>query len=765
MTARPPDVPAILSRLKGFQRDTVEHAFHRLYEAPDSSHRFLVADEVGLGKTLVARGVVARTIEHLWPDIDRIDVIYICSNQAIAQQNVRRLSVFSEEATHSLDRLTLLPTAVSQLNRHKVNFVAFTPGTSFNLRSSGGTARERIVLYWLMQRIWPRDGVAPMNVFQGGVEKWRRFRERIRWFDGSPDTHLDEELTRRFGERLRQRVDEDRAAGRPTLEERYDELLAQFPRARSTPHPTHRREQFRFIGELRALLARTCVQALEPDLVILDEFQRFKELLDGDDEASRLAQQLFEYSDADTDVRILLLSATPYKMYTLHHESHEDDHYTDFLRTVEFLGRDEQRHERFEHQLGEYRRELYRLADGGDTDRLRSLKEGIESHLRRLMSRTERVRSTDKGDGMLTEVPPPRVPLQPGDVRAYQGLAKVAAEVNQPGVIEYWKSAPYLLSFMDDYKLKSNFEEALEVDGHALRQLLSEYPELQLPWRSIEDYDPIDPQNPRLRGLVQWLDETDAWRLLWLPPTLPYHRLGGHFRSAQASGLTKRLLFSSWAVVPKAIASMLSYEVERRIFAAHDPEARNTSEERKRRRPLLTFTFSQGRLTGMPVLGLLYPSPTLAEHTDPLTLGRARDPEASIEDVLAAARERLEPLVDRLVSEHAHPESTREDETWYWAAPILLDQAHRPESLAWLESRPLPAEWSGGEDAGDDESRWAEHVDRARELVAGEIDLGPPPDDLLDTLALLGVAGPANAALRALTRDGLGAAPLDSPEV
>lgn len=55
---QPVDAAAVLDRLKGFQRDTVEYAFQRLFLDEDSSHRFLVADEVGLGKTLVARGVV-----------------------------------------------------------------------------------------------------------------------------------------------------------------------------------------------------------------------------------------------------------------------------------------------------------------------------------------------------------------------------------------------------------------------------------------------------------------------------------------------------------------------------------------------------------------------------------------------------------------------------------------------------------------------------------------------------------------------------------
>ena len=57
-----PSVEASLKPLKAFQRCTVEHAFHRLFTADDSTGRFLVADEVGLGKTLVARGIIARAI-------------------------------------------------------------------------------------------------------------------------------------------------------------------------------------------------------------------------------------------------------------------------------------------------------------------------------------------------------------------------------------------------------------------------------------------------------------------------------------------------------------------------------------------------------------------------------------------------------------------------------------------------------------------------------------------------------------------------------
>lgn len=67
-----PDTDTVLAGLKDFQRATVDYVFERFY-GPDPTKRFLVADEVGLGKTLVARGVMARTIDHLWKSVPRID--------------------------------------------------------------------------------------------------------------------------------------------------------------------------------------------------------------------------------------------------------------------------------------------------------------------------------------------------------------------------------------------------------------------------------------------------------------------------------------------------------------------------------------------------------------------------------------------------------------------------------------------------------------------------------------------------------------------
>jgi len=143
-----PDTKSVLAGLKDFQRATVDYVVERFY-GPDPTRRFLVADEVGLGKTLVARGVIAKAIDHL-ADKPRIDVIYICSNADIARQNIRRLHIPGCADAAQATRLTLLPLKMDDLRRNRVNFVALTPATSFEQTGGGGRKDERVLLYWLL---------------------------------------------------------------------------------------------------------------------------------------------------------------------------------------------------------------------------------------------------------------------------------------------------------------------------------------------------------------------------------------------------------------------------------------------------------------------------------------------------------------------------------------------------------------------------------------------------------------------------------------
>ena len=400
---------------------------------------------------------------------------------------------------------------------------------------------------------------------------------------------------------------------------------------------------------------------------------------------------------------------------------------------------------------------MYRIDAG--TEPLVRIKGKIETQLRRVMSRTERLRVSTESDGMLREVPCAGLELTTEDVQDFLALEKIGREVGQPRVLDYWKSAPYLLSFMDDYQLKKKVMARLDMSSDdGLEKLLTDGGRVSLSWEEVEAYAQLDPANARLRSLLDWLERGEAWRLLWLPPALPYYAESGPWKTAREQRLSKRLIFSTWQVVPKAIAGVVSYDVERRVFPRFDESVRNTPEERRKRRPLLRFAYSQerGGLTGMPVLAILYPSPSLAELGDPVPVPEG---EATLEDAVARARAKLAPILATLTEQYL--DAAREDESWYWVAPILLDlERHEASTREWFGRWDLPSQWTGAEGDDDEESRWAEHVREAKQLVDegvnamvhGSRDLGRPPADLADALATRSVAGPATSALRAVTR-------------
>lgn len=747
-----PNTAATLDGLKNFQRRTVDYVFSRLYGNDDPCHRFLVADEVGLGKTMVAKGVIALAIEQLWDKVPRIDIVYICSNADIAGQNINRLKPSGQSEFALSSRITLLPKEIRSLQEKKLNFISFTPSTSFDLRSSLGTADERALLYWLLDRAWGIGGsTGPFNVLQGYADK-DHFRALVKTY--REKNNIDHSLSQKFAEALAKHVNDDKTHGRPDFRSRFENLCSSFARARKYENiaDDEKRKRLRFVGEMRALLAETCLAALEPDLIILDEFQRFKHLLDTESDASRLAHSLFDYADENSHARVLLLSATPYKMYTLSEESAEDDHYEDFMRTMRFL--DPENANLFDELVESYRRELYRLGNSG-CETLKETKCRLEAQLLRVMVRTERLAATEDRDGMLKEVSPVNVTLETQDLYAFLGMERVTKILDQGSTLEYWKSAPYLLNFMDDYKLKQDFVDATSSPekNEELANVIAAAENLLLPWKDIARYKEIDPGNARLRSLLADVVETGGWRLLWIPPSLPYYRLEGPFADPALRNFTKRLVFSSWLMVPKVVATMLSYDVERRMISSFEEQPENSPEARKRRRRLLRFARTDERLTGMPLLGLLYPCTTLARECDPLLYESNDLP--SLQEVLEWAQRIIEQLLAKIPSsgEITGPK----DETWYWAAPILLDLYFDADlSRGWLFSHDLAGNWSDSvhsqQDETDDETAWSAHVEYALELANGKLTLGRKPDDLSFVLAQMAVAGPGVAALRALAR-------------
>ena len=755
-----PNAQSVLAGLKPFQLDTVEHVFRRMYLDADCTRRFLVADEVGLGKTLVARGVIARVIDHIEQQVNRVDIVYICSNADIARQNLKRLNLTDDSGAAQVGRLTMLPVLLPKFDA-RLNFIAFTPGTSFNMGSSSGRWQERALLYWMLADLGrlpsdargrTRSHGAP-QLFQSGLRNLRKWKRRLdsRFLPGIGQAVVEQTLLDRFEAAL---VDEaERAAqqGFPDLQTRVEQACMKLKGRHAKTAPEYLRQEAQSItGELRGLLARVCMNALEPDLVILDEFQRFKELLDPETESGDLANDLFKYTDEHTAVRTLLLSATPYKMFTVYNEQDQEDHYADFMQTLRFLFDDEARTYEIAQLLKRMRQSLYRIPSVGAAEAL-DCRAILESHLRRVMVRTERASGTNNSDDMVCEVLDAQSPVSSTEVGRYLGVQRVVRAVNGPDMMEYWKSAPYLLNFMDEYQVKRALRHEIEIgDNVTLADALRANPSLLLSEDTVTRYKAVEPGNMRLRRLLDGIVETGLWRLLWLPPALVPYRLGGPFIDSESAELTKRLIFSAWHLVPKTIAALVSYDVERRLHTRFDHDSENAQETREREGRLLRLDRRDGRLVGLPLFTLLYPSSVLARIGAQALTAAARAAQTGPprrEDVIAEAEAAIQAV---LPGELADQSEGRVDEAWYWVTPILLDLADEPESTwSWWARNDLAWQWSQDEREAA-ATGWNEHLDHAWEMVQGARPAGRPPADLVRLLAEVALAGPATSALRSL---------------
>jgi hypothetical protein len=210
-------------------------------------------------------------------------------------------------------------------------------------------------------------------------------------------------------------------------------------------------------------------------------------------------------------------------------------------------------------------------------------------------------------------------------------------------------------------------------------------------------------------------------------------------------------------MVPRAVASLLSYEAERAMMRAWKPRGRLTHEDRAKQRALLRFNVSAGRPAGLRALLHVYPSLAFAKFCDPRDL--ARDGAGGAASVEAEAARRIGALLDGLKLPQTAEGAA--DENWYWLAPMLLDEALYPQaSAAWWKSEDLAQVWGigrqVGEDGQDEATGWPAHVEEAHRLLTDIRDgtslLGRQPDDLLQVLAVAALASPATSALRALSR-------------
>ena len=205
------------------------------------------------------------------------------------------------------------------------------------------------------------------------------------------------------------------------------------------------------------------------------------------------------------------------------------------------------------------------------------IRDRVQAQLRKWIARTDRPTGT-RGTSTVDTIPGP-FHVQAEDFAGFVSLRQVADAVRAPLTVEYWKSAPYFFNFLNGYRVGEHLLAGMKVPDRRA-QLMPLFRGAQRITKSdVGQFQPLDWANARMRALAAETLDQGWWRLLWMPPSLPYHSLGGPYESVDSTAITKHLIFSSWVAAPSAIASLLSYEVQRRIFAgernfANTPSAR-----------------------------------------------------------------------------------------------------------------------------------------------------------------------------------------------
>jgi hypothetical protein len=659
----------------------------------------LLADEVGLGKTVVARGVIESLMERRR---NPLTVVYLCSNTEIAEQNRTKLD---PDSAAPVGRVTELAFKAKTPDTN-LRLYSFTPGTS--LKDGTGLEWERRLLMYLLHRafgfpVWKR---AWREFFRCGVrpDNWNAKTTRRALNDGF-ERQTTKTLQTSLKAAWRQPIH-----GRPARTAIHD-AVAQFdPR-----NAESRSARNRLVAQLRGVMQRVVLRCLEPDLLILDEVQRFRDVIDESENREHIAAELFARR-----MPVLILSATPYRALTLGHELSEGvtSHHEDFFKTLEFLfDRDRETPAAIRANLRNFGERLRAPSVAAALDHgLLKLKHRLEDDLRKVICRTERnwyVMDRRKGvdDTAVASGDMPGRPELEEFFRLHHALGPLQAAGQ---VTEFWKSAPSLLTFMDGrYALLKRMKEEqflvpreLLTTGAAVGTLVNRNHRISKVSAVALGGDGVPPR-------------------LWTPPTYRYYRDDGFFGEAS---VRKVLVFSGWRFVPKAVAVITSQIVTNRLGDIDES-------------PTQPLRFASDRVAFHP-LDVCFPSVALADAGDEAYRSVVlRAANATAEGVLAETasvlRRKLEDNGISIVNGQGDP---------IWRVVMRLEgRLHgRDDVEAMLDA------WQEGDAATEGSHTIAQHRQQLSEWLDDVSTTVRLAESRVRRLALVAAFSPACCLLRAI---------------
>jgi hypothetical protein len=663
-----------VSTPKPFQEAAVNAALAAFADLP-GRRRFLVADEVGLGKTIVAKEVARRMSD----DGRRPFVIYYIANgHAVSYQNKGRVVGFLGDqqrkvATATPDRLSLI--AVAKRPDNPVLIYALTPATSFpgaRARLSGGRKEERAFLKVLLERTYPafaRD-VDPdiLRLSARGSWDWAVADAETRLTPMPPHLHqrFREALAAEFGEPVRAMLD---------LAVQGDTERNIKPLKPST-----------FVGHLRRALALATLRHQPPDLVILDEFQRYRQILDEKD-TDPLLKALLEPEGSVVPPAILLLSATPYRLVTTRWEEARGAlAHAELLELIEFLAGPGVR-ERAKTLFSDFGDKLRDIAAHADASRpelkvevaeAARLRDELRGLLTPVISRTERdsVASADPlaGTQFLDADPSPE------DFEVYRHLVNSFAKQMRYEALPYWSSVPLPAQSLGPRY--AAWKRAKIKAAPKLTRMTRE--------RRNKLNAPTAWPDAKLRALSN-VAPPKLLSLPWVAPSLPWWPLSGSWKSLAAD--PKLLMFSRFRATPPSVAALLSFGVEAHCL----PKKHGGYEMAYRRR-----RFKLAAVPG-PVMAAFHPSPWLIRNTDPLvkageSLSAVRKqvrhqilaalPKGIVEPITSKGRRRHRSIARTLASIERMAGVTEQSAVG-WSSAIGDDRAAQSAIRGWRQAQPI----------------------------------------------------------------------------
>jgi hypothetical protein len=580
-----------MTKATAFQIETVKVACAALRD-PSGARRFLVADEAGLGKTIVAQ----RIIEDFKNKIDgdpgrggrKFNIIYVCSNLAIARQNRDRLLGFlrkdeQKAATVEEDRLsmTVLPQkngrgakAAAQVS---LRLYSVTPGTSMlnssvRRRNTGGTTKERALCFVLLRKALGgevdgiRDGLA-LRVEKSNFMADVRIMER----ENGP---FSKTIVENFKQALR------RSLG---LDEK--QMLAPAIKRFLPDDAKH------LVQHMRLALANVAIANIDPDLVIFDEFQRFEDLIrpepdevdqEGDDdpededagfreEAGRLLQSL---RGGGQHRALLLLSATPWIPYRSRAEENPKARNANdgFLEVVKFLYGSSRRSEIDTIKMKLLERRQLLTAGCSDWPEVDRNHDELLSLLTPVMARTERRRELS-ADALKKDASILKASLQLEDLAQFKSFHECVMKGNKQDapnsravklahdlemLVPLWNSVPVPMQSLGPRYLvwdrARKLASAAGIDPNRVNQMApGKFP------------------HPRLRALIDHL-QPERLALPWIAPSHEWWPLANGWERKYPNFATtpngavpvdgKLLIFARFRAVVPVVAGLVSYHVE-----------------------------------------------------------------------------------------------------------------------------------------------------------------------------------------------------------